>query len=154
MPKQFQFQELAFVPFVPPSPPAETSSTDFLQLLPRKYFQYDPSPFVFLPPPQITPLTPESWKPTYPHYFPALRMVESEYGQVAFVYLPPAATTALVPLSWSPNAPVYFPALRMAQDGFNQFVPTVMTPPIPPPGGSGSNNYVITFIPTNALPIG
>lgn len=85
---------------------------------------------------------------------PSGRLSPDLYQQfVGPVFPVPAEQDAFVALSWRPRFPDYFPALRMVQTEFGQFVPPVMTPPIPP-GGSGMNGYVVTFIPTNALPIG
>lgn len=119
MPKQFQYQEIAWVPFYTPTPNAEGASMDMVQVMPSN------------------------------------RLSADLYQQfVGPVFPVPAVVTPLVEQSWLPHFPDYFPAKRMIQEAFGQFVPFIMTPPIPPPpGGMSSNSFVLTYVPTNALPI-
>lgn len=89
---------------------------------------------------------------------PSNRLSADLYQQfVGPVFPIPAVITPLRGLEWGPTYPVYFPALRMVQDGFNQFVPQVMTPPIPPPPpptGQSMQGMIYTYITTNSVTIG
>lgn len=122
MPKLIQYQELAFVPFTPATPNAEAASMNMTQIMPSN------------------------------------RLSADLYQQfVGPVFPIPAVITPLRGLEWGPTYPVYFPALRMVQDGFNQFVPQVMTPPIPPPPpptGQSMQGMIYTYITTNSVTIG